>query len=48
MYHRDDGKGMTAEMLANVTDPYCTSRTTRKVVLGIHCLSRMLNKLVAI
>lgn len=32
---RDDGKGMTAEMLANVTDPYCTSRTTRKVGLGI-------------
>lgn len=31
----DNGKGMTAEMLANVTDPYCTSRTTRKVGLGI-------------
>ncbi len=32
---KDNGKGMSAEMLANVTDPYCTSRTTRKVGLGI-------------
>ncbi|MFZ4740092.1 MAG: ATP-binding protein [Bacteroidales bacterium] len=32
---KDNGKGMTKEMLANVTDPYCTSRTTRKVGLGI-------------
>jgi hypothetical protein len=32
---KDNGKGMLAEMLANVTDPYCTSRTTRKVGLGI-------------
>lgn len=32
---KDNGKGMSAEMLAKVTDPYCTSRTTRKVGLGI-------------
>jgi Histidine kinase-, DNA gyrase B-, and HSP90-like ATPase len=31
----DDGKGMTAEMAAKVTDPFTTSRTTRKVGLGI-------------
>ena len=31
---RDDGKGMT-EMVAKVTDPYCTTRTTRKVGLGL-------------
>lgn len=31
----DDGKGMTAEMAAKVTDPFMTSRTTRKVGLGI-------------
>ncbi|KWW31675.1 MAG: hypothetical protein AUK63_369 [bacterium P3] len=32
---RDNGKGMTPEFLARVTDPYTTSRTTRKVGLGL-------------
>ena len=32
---RDDGCGMSAEMVRNVTDPFCTTRTTRKVGLGI-------------
>ena len=31
----DDGCGMTDEMLQRVTDPFCTTRTTRKVGLGI-------------
>jgi hypothetical protein len=31
----DDGKGMDAEMVAKVVDPFVTSRTTRKVGLGI-------------
>lgn len=31
----DDGKGMDAEMAAKVVDPFITSRTTRKVGLGI-------------
>lgn len=31
----DDGCGMTAEKVAKVTDPFFTSRTTRKVGLGI-------------
>lgn len=31
----DNGKGMSAEFLARVTDPYTTSRTTRKVGLGL-------------
>lgn len=31
----DDGCGMNPEMLKRVTDPYMTSRTTRKVGLGI-------------
>jgi hypothetical protein len=31
----DDGKGMSAEMAASVVDPFVTSRTTRKVGLGI-------------
>ncbi|MDY5969201.1 MAG: ATP-binding protein [Bacteroidales bacterium] len=31
----DDGKGMSPELLAHVTDPYTTSRTTRKVGLGL-------------
>ena len=32
---RDDGRGMSAEMLARVTDPFTTTRTTRKVGMGI-------------
>ncbi|MFO7874833.1 MAG: ATP-binding protein [Bacteroidales bacterium] len=31
----DDGKGMSRDMVEKVTDPYYTSRTTRKVGLGI-------------
>ncbi len=31
----DDGTGMTEEMVKRVTDPFCTTRTTRKVGLGI-------------
>jgi hypothetical protein len=31
----DDGRGMSEEILAQVTDPFFTSRTTRKVGLGI-------------
>jgi hypothetical protein len=34
----DDGKGMSADMVAKVTDPFTTSRTTRKVGLGIPLL----------
>ena len=31
----DNGKGMSPELAARVTDPFCTSRTTRKVGLGL-------------
>ncbi len=31
----DNGKGMDAETLEKITDPFITSRTTRKVGLGI-------------
>jgi hypothetical protein len=34
----DDGKGMDKEMAAQVTDPFVTTRTTRKVGLGIPLL----------
>lgn len=34
----DNGKGMDAETVARVTDPFVTSRTTRKVGLGIPLL----------
>ncbi len=34
----DDGKGMDEEMAAMVSDPFVTSRTTRKVGLGIPLL----------
>ncbi|MBR2727759.1 MAG: sensor histidine kinase, partial [Solobacterium sp.] len=30
----DDGKGMSEETVRSVTDPFTTSRTTRKVGLG--------------
>ncbi len=32
---KDDGCGMSAEMVLSVRDPFCTSRKTRKVGLGI-------------
>lgn len=35
---QDDGKGMDAEMAVRVVDPFVTSRTTRKVGLGIPLL----------
>lgn len=31
----DNGRGMTAEQVVHVTDPFFTTRTTRKVGLGI-------------
>lgn len=34
----DNGRGMSPEMVAQVTDPFVTSRTTRKVGLGIPLL----------
>lgn len=34
----DDGKGMSPEMVLSVTDPFCTTRTTRKVGMGIPLL----------
>ena len=34
----DDGCGMKPEMVAVVTDPFCTSRTTRKVGMGLPLL----------
>ena len=34
----DDGKGMNKEMVSKVIDPFVTSRTTRKVGLGIPLL----------
>jgi len=36
----DDGSGIPAEMLAEVTDPYTTSRTSRKVGLGLPFLKQ--------
>jgi len=32
---KDDGNGMTPEFLAKVTDPFVTTRTTRKIGMGI-------------
>lgn len=32
---KDDGTGMKADFLAQVTDPFTTTRTTRKVGMGI-------------
>lgn len=38
IYHftiKDNGKGMSPEFLAKVTDPWTTTRTTRKVGIGL-------------
>ena len=35
---RDDGRGMSPEFLAAVTDPFTTTRTTRKIGLGLPLL----------
>ncbi len=37
----DDGCGMSEELLKRVVDPFCTSRKTRKVGLGIPFLKLM-------
>lgn len=37
---KDDGCGMSPEFLAKVTDPFTTTRTTRKVGLGIPMLKQ--------
>lgn len=37
----DNGCGMTADFLAKVTDPFCTTRTTRRVGLGLPFLKLM-------
>lgn len=34
----DDGCGMSRELLSRVTDPFCTTRTTRSVGMGIPLL----------
>ena len=36
----DDGKGMTPEQVEHVTDPFYTTRTTRRVGLGIPFLKQ--------
>ena len=36
----DDGKGMDAKMVKQVTDPFFTTRTTRKVGLGLPLLKQ--------
>jgi len=36
----DNGKGIPAELLKDVTDPFTTSRTTRKVGLGLSFLKQ--------
>ena len=38
LWVKDDGRGMDEDMVARVTDPFVTSRTTRKVGLGIPLL----------
>ncbi len=37
---KDNGRGMSREFVAKVTDPYTTTRTTRKIGLGIPLLKQ--------
>lgn len=37
----DNGKGMTPEQVSRLSDPFFTSRTTRKVGLGVPLLKQM-------
>jgi K+-sensing histidine kinase KdpD len=37
---KDNGKGMSAEIVEKVTDPFYTTRTTRKVGMGIPLLKQ--------
>lgn len=37
----DNGSGMDEDMLSRVTDPFCTSRTTRRVGLGLPFLKQL-------
>lgn len=37
---KDNGKGMNASLLKTVTDPFTTTRTTRKIGLGIPLLKQ--------
>lgn len=39
----DDGKGMDADILANIKNPFFTTRTTRRVGLGIAMLEEAAN-----
>ena len=36
----DNGKGMTPEFVGKALDPFCTTRTTRKVGLGLSLLAQ--------
>ena len=36
---RDNGRGISSEKLARITDPFVTSRTTRRVGLGLSLLA---------
>jgi hypothetical protein len=36
----DNGRGMTAEFVKNILDPFCTTRTTRKVGFGLSFLAQ--------
>lgn len=36
----DNGRGMTEEFVRNVLDPFCTTRTTRNVGLGLSLLAQ--------
>jgi hypothetical protein len=36
---RDDGRGMSAQKIRNLSDPFVTTRTTRRVGLGLSLLS---------
>ena len=41
---RDNGKGMSKEMVENVLDPFMTTRTTRSVGMGLSLMKQSANQ----
>ena len=48
MIVEDNGRGMTQEQVQKLSDPFFTSRTTRRVGLGVPCCDKQQNRQEAV